>query len=63
MNNHRLTAAESHELACRVSALGAKQVLELLRVLQNKAFDHENKTQPSQVRSIHAREYHEQSKH
>ncbi|MEC7309588.1 MULTISPECIES: hypothetical protein [Vibrio] len=39
-----LSAAESHELACRVSALGAKQVLELLRELQNQAFDHENKT-------------------
>ncbi|UQV23640.1 hypothetical protein [Vibrio sp. J383] len=47
MKKPLLSAAESHELACRVSALGAKQVLELLRELQNQAFDHENKTKQS----------------
>ncbi|MEC7308559.1 hypothetical protein [Vibrio crassostreae] len=44
MKKPLLSAAESHELACRVSALGAKQVLELLRELQNQALDHESKT-------------------
>ncbi len=37
MNNLSLTASESHELATRVSALGAKQVLVLLRQLQNQS--------------------------
>ncbi|MEF1311415.1 hypothetical protein QTO01_15015 [Vibrio mytili] len=37
MNNFRLTAAESHELATRVSALGAKQVLLILRQLQDQS--------------------------
>lgn len=39
MKGNRLTAAESHELATRVSTLGAKQVLQLLRDLQNHSFD------------------------
>ncbi len=37
MNNFRLTAAESHELATRVSALGAKQVLLILRQIQEQS--------------------------
>lgn len=37
MNNFRLTAAESHELATRVSALGAKQVLLILRQIQDQS--------------------------
>lgn len=41
MKERRLTAAESHELATRVSALGAKQVLLLLRQLQNRALNHD----------------------
>lgn len=37
MSRLALTASESHELATRVSALGAKQVLLLLRQLQNQS--------------------------
>lgn len=44
MKKPLLSAAESHELACRVSALGAKQVLEILRTLQNHAFDESTKS-------------------
>ncbi|AFC58615.1 TPA: hypothetical protein LEL88_000915 [Vibrio cholerae] len=39
MNNHHLSAAESHELATRVSALGAKQVLLILRQIQDQSLD------------------------
>ncbi|ARR10320.1 hypothetical protein Vc3S01_p20205 (plasmid) [Vibrio campbellii] len=53
MNTHRLTAAESHELACRVSALGAKQVLELLRIIQNHTFDSSSKRKDTSLSSSH----------
>ncbi|MGD8111494.1 hypothetical protein [Vibrio sp. TRT 17S01] len=57
MNNLSLTASESHELATRVSALGAKQVLVLLRQLQNQslALSLENKE------SIHERTLRQQT--
>ncbi len=50
MSKTKLSAAESHELACRVSALGAKQVLALLRSLQNQVVD-QNRTIPSSKRT------------
>ncbi|CAK6715506.1 Conserved hypothetical protein (fragment) [Vibrio harveyi] len=53
MSTHRLTAAESHELACRVSALGAKQVLELLRIVQNHAVDSSPKQKDASLSSSH----------
>ncbi|MDE1243904.1 hypothetical protein [Vibrio aestuarianus] len=39
MNNHHLSAAESHELATRVSVLGAKQVLLILRQVLDQSLD------------------------
>ncbi|EJE8547017.1 hypothetical protein M5238_001714 [Vibrio vulnificus] len=44
MKSKTLTSAESHELACRVSALGAKQVLLVLRQLQEQALNRQDKS-------------------
>lgn len=57
MSHLALTASESHELATRVSALGAKQVLLLLRQLQNQSLtvSQENKE------SIHERTLRQQT--
>ncbi|WJG24293.1 MULTISPECIES: hypothetical protein [Vibrio] len=53
MKAHRLTAAESHELACRVSSLGAKQVLLLLRQLQEQSLKAQHNVQtPVQTPSL-----------
>lgn len=44
MKSKALTSAESHELACRVSTLVAKQVLLVLRQLQEQALNRQDKS-------------------
>ncbi|SHO55016.1 hypothetical protein [Vibrio quintilis] len=51
-DKQRLSAAESHELACRVSALGAKQVLDILRQLQGLTLAR-NARKPEKVPQTH----------
>lgn len=56
MSNCRLTAAESHELATRVSALGAKQVLLILRQIQDQSLDSSMKNRgPIYERALRAK--------